>query len=694
MKSVFRKEHLPFVIMLALALALRLINTTSIGENYYANFLSDASTYKLWASKITAGTSYGGPAFPMGPLYPYFLAMCLNMGFSFYSVLFLQAIFGTIVVFNIYKIANKIFGRQSGLIAGFLAAVYGPFVFYDGLLLSESLQLLLISSALLLIIPHKGKKHKPIYYFAGSLLIGLAALGRATILIFPLLIVMYWTYSWFREKNKKSKFFISRSLLMIAGIISGILPSFLHNMSNGELVPVSSNFGINFYIGNNSASDGSYNEPAGLNLSSDFTGRQVAERETGRELTSAGVSNFWLNRAMDYITDNPGRFLAGLLNKAWLYFWNFDIPQAESIQIHHEFSPIFSFLPAGYWFVLIPGLLGIILSDKNNSQWILFLLLISSVLGVMIFFVIGRFKLIGSIALLIFAGNGIYRSYHWLKEKDWRKIKRISFIAFLTIFILFLPRSIDRNYKTASAYDNVGISYYFKKQPEEAIRWYRKASRIKSGHTGVLNNIGGYYYTMQMPDSAVYYFHLAIDSDSTDDRPYQNLGRVFLNSGKIDSSYYYYKKAKALSPFGVDVDRALNELESLMSDGSSKGSVDDSFDALFSRAERLASMRDYQNAEIYYRKALELRPDEIRALNNLGFSYQAQGKLDEAIEMFEKVIDVSGGSAVAYNNLASVYYRKGMLDSAETIWEKAQKLEPTNPQIKKNLEYLRKSRGR
>ena len=114
MKSVFRKEHLPVVIMLALALALRLINTTSIGENYYANFLSDASTYKLWASKITAGTSYGGPAFPMGPLYPYFLAMCLNMGFSFYSVLFLQAIFGTIVVFNIYKIANKIFGRQSG----------------------------------------------------------------------------------------------------------------------------------------------------------------------------------------------------------------------------------------------------------------------------------------------------------------------------------------------------------------------------------------------------------------------------------------------------------------------------------------------------------------------------------------------------------------------------------------------------
>jgi 4-amino-4-deoxy-L-arabinose transferase-like glycosyltransferase len=128
-KRKSREIDWPIWIILGLALSLRLANTIYIGDNYYANFLSDASTYRLWASKIVSGSSYGGPAFPMGPLYPYFLALCIKFGFSFYSVLFLQAVLGTIVVYNILLITRRIFDNKAGVIAGFMAAIYGPCFF-------------------------------------------------------------------------------------------------------------------------------------------------------------------------------------------------------------------------------------------------------------------------------------------------------------------------------------------------------------------------------------------------------------------------------------------------------------------------------------------------------------------------------------------------------------------------------------
>ncbi len=693
MKSKSSEKHLFLWSVIGLAFVIRLVNILAIGDDFYANFLSDASTYRLWASKITAGSSYPESAFPMGPLYPYFLALCLSIGFSFYSVLFLQAVFGSIVVLNIYVITKRIFDKKAGLIAAFMAAVYGPFVLYDGLLLSESLQLLLISSALSLIIPEKGKRTRPLYYFLSGILIGFTALGRGTILIFPFFLFAYWLYKFLTGGKKRNNRYLKQAVLIIIGTVCGISPATIHNISNGEFVPVSSNFGINFYIGNNSEASGSYNEPAGLNLSTDFTGRQIAEKESGRMLKSAEVSDFWFDRAFDFIRDNPLKFAAGLFKKAWLYFWNFDIPQAESIQIHHRFSPVFRILPKGYWFVFLPGLIGIVLLPRNESKWLLLILLISSVAGVMVFFSIGRFKLIGSIALLVFAAGGIRRIYQLLREKNRQILVSVALIILSSLLLLFLPRSIDRKSKIASAYDNVGISYFFKNRPDEAIKWYRRAVEIQPAHSGVLNNIGGYFYTKQRPDSAIHYFHRSIECDSTSDKPYQNLGRTFLNLGQVDSAYHYYQVAKTLSPYGLDADRALKELEVLMSDTAAPAPDLASFDVLFGLAERYAGQRQFDLAETYYLRALQLRPDDIRALNNLGFTYQAQGEFDKAINMFNRVIELTGGSAVAYNNLASVYYRKGLIDSAEVLWEKALKLDPENAQIRKNLDFIRTNKN-
>jgi len=74
MKKTERKTPIVFLAPGLFALILRLWNVISIGDDFYANFLSDASTFRLWASQIVWGIPPTESVFPVGPLYPYFLA--------------------------------------------------------------------------------------------------------------------------------------------------------------------------------------------------------------------------------------------------------------------------------------------------------------------------------------------------------------------------------------------------------------------------------------------------------------------------------------------------------------------------------------------------------------------------------------------------------------------------------------------
>jgi tetratricopeptide (TPR) repeat protein len=694
MKKHINNEIVVFSIIGLIALLLRVLNILSISDQFYANLLSDASTYRLWASKIAAGLPYGERIFPMGPLYPYFLAIFLKTGFSFYSVLFIQAILGSIVVVLIGLIARRIYGKAAGFTASIITAIYGPFVFYDGLLLSESLQIFLVVLALFLIIP-QNKKIKSIKYFLGAgILLGFAALGRGTILLFPIMLIGYFGYRYLKTKTKHAKKYISRLTILIAGLLIGIAPATIHNLSNGDAVLISSNFGINFYIGNNPDATGSYDEPSGLSLSSDFTGRKIAEKESGRKLKSSEISKFWSGKSFDYIKNSPGDFISGLLNKIWLYVWHFDIPQAESIHIQKNFSPLFYFPFAGFAVIFIFAIIGFIFGPKDDNIRILIILFISNFVATVVFFALGRFRLIGAIPLLIITGGSIPILIGFLKSHNWRKIGLCVMIILITTIVLILPRSINIKYKIASSYDNVGILYYFANQFDKAEKWYRNALDKYPDHSKALNNLGAYFYTKGNVDSSLYYFNQALKADPESDKSYLNLGKIMLNIGQLDSARFYFEKAKEYSVYGTDAIDALDELnrmeESIQLDN---GENVKSFDYYFNIAEQYSAQANFALAESNYLEALKIRPDDMKALNNLGFTYQAQSKFEDASVMFTRVLKIYGENAIVYNNLASVLYRMNNIDSSIILWEKALKLEPDNVQIINNLNHARKAVG-
>jgi tetratricopeptide (TPR) repeat protein len=696
-KDLKKADRQHIVILFAiglLALALRLWNVLSIDDRLYANFISDASTYRQWAIQMVAGVPRPEAVFPMGPLYPYFLAAILKLGLSLYSVLFLQAILGSAVAMILAIIGGRLFGHGAGYISGILAALYAPYIFYDGLLLSESLQIFLMSLALLLILPERKMRFRNFKILLGGFLLGIVALGRGTILLFSILLVVYWLAAYFRGKDRGNKRYPIKAAVLIVGVVIGILPAALHNLAKGEFVPISSNFGINLYIGNNGSSAGTYDRPAGLNLNTDFTGRRVAERDSGRRLKSSEVSSFWTNKTLEYLKSDPGSFLAGLAKKAWLYFWWFDIPQAEAIQIQNEFSSVFKLPLAGLSLILVFGIAGFVVVHRDERIWILFLLLVANVAGCVVFFVIGRFRLMGALVLLLTSGAGVMFLYNAIRDRRWRDLAGFSAGCAVVVIVLFLPRPVDVKEEIASGYDNVGTYHYFMKRPDEAIEWFRRALDEDPEHSGAAGNLGALYYTTGEIDSALYYFHKALDIDSTSDKTLRNLGLVARDMGMIDSARYYYRTAGRVAPFGVDADVILGELAKIKPDSSGEqlSPSEKRFNALLNVAERASADREYQRAEKLYKMALEIKPDDIRALNGLGIAYQAQSKLEAASKMFELILEYSQDNAAAYSNLGSMLYRRGLVDSAISLWEKALQKDPDNARIKRNLDYARKQK--
>ena len=56
----------------------------------------------------------------------------------------------------------------------------------------------------------------------------------------------------------------------------------------------------------------------------------------------------------------------------------------------------------------------------------------------------------------------------------------------------------------------------------------------------------------------------------------------------------------------------------------------------------------------WYRKTLEVQPENAVALRNLGLIFQTQGKLDEAVSTYQKAVSIKPDFAEAQNILDSL----------------------------------------
>jgi len=276
--------------------------------------ISDASEYDHLAINILYGKGFSDDGKPNAfrePLYPYFLAsIYYTFGYNYMAVRIIQALFGALICIIIFYISGKLFDFKTGLISALIASFNPAFIKITEQLLSENFYIFILIIAIFFLFRQVHKKGINNLVFLG-LALGIAALTRSIIFLFPLFII-FLTGRRLVPKNYSIKKYILTIFILIFFFILPISVWTLRNwLVFHKFIPIVSRTGIGLYI--------SYFPKDGK-----FYGFNVldATNENAKFLTlKADQTIFWVKETLKFIKNNPTRFLKLEFLKT-LYFWS------------------------------------------------------------------------------------------------------------------------------------------------------------------------------------------------------------------------------------------------------------------------------------------------------------------------------------------------------------------------------------
>jgi Tfp pilus assembly protein PilF len=280
-------------------------------EFWFSHPLVDSVNYDIWARAILHGDWLGHEVFAHSPLYAFILAGAyfLAGGPNLVAVAGIQLALGAAGCGLVYLLARCWFPRPAAFAAGLLGAAYGAAVFHEGTLLTVLLIHLLNLSLLLAAFWAANRGRTWNWIFPGALL-GLSILARPNaLLLLPVLALWIWLQP---NRAGQGKKVWGPMLALALSALVVVAPATLRNrVVLHEWLFTVGNGGLNTYLGNYRQASG-YHIPTGdLGLSASEqvrNAKRLAEQMTGRNLTYGQSSSYWLSRALDDITADPGRW--------------------------------------------------------------------------------------------------------------------------------------------------------------------------------------------------------------------------------------------------------------------------------------------------------------------------------------------------------------------------------------------------
>lgn len=235
---------------------------------------------------------------------------------------FAQAILVVVQSALIAFIARRLFAdRLAGFVAACIAALYPFFLYYQGLLLSETLfdTWLIAGVAALVWWRERGLKLDGALVLA-CLCFAAATMTKATLTILPPLLLA--ASAWIAGMNwRRALVILLAASCLYAAFMS---PWWIRNaVLLGSFVPFTTSSASNLYLGNNP-----HNRDAGIDWSSDADPEVVAKIEALPD--ELARQRAYSQAAIGYIKQNPAAFLRAAAKK-FVRFWNI-IPNAAEFR--------------------------------------------------------------------------------------------------------------------------------------------------------------------------------------------------------------------------------------------------------------------------------------------------------------------------------------------------------------------------
>jgi len=443
-----RRARLLLAVIVGVALLVRVVYVLqSRASPLFDAPQMDALYHVEWARALVRGENYQPGPFFRAPGYPWFLAgLTWIFGEGLLAPRLAQAVVGAGSCALVYALGARLFDRRTGLAAAAIASVYAMLVYFDGELLLPVLEVPTCLAAVLLAVRFGDAPNARNAAWAG-LALGLAAIVRPNVLLWGVLVG-----AWMLVRGGAPFAARARDAALYGlAALAPILPITAYNaFAGGDLVLVSTQGGVNFWIGNNPSSDGSTAIAPGTRP--DWWGGYhdtiaQAEAAEGRALSPSEISRHYAARAWDWIAAEPAAAARHLLWKLRLYWTDYELGNnQDEVFFAREFGPILRWSPVGFALVAPLGLLGLALAARRwrriGPAWLFVPAWCASVVA---FFVCARFRIPMMPVLGVFAAHALLLGWSAVRARRWRAVvPAVAVLAVLVALVQAVPRQVDR----------------------------------------------------------------------------------------------------------------------------------------------------------------------------------------------------------------------------------------------------------
>jgi len=573
------------------------VHSLFVAETHTAEFttpLVDAYAYHVQAVNILDGKVEPAP-FWQPPLFPYWLALVYRLiGPSPAAARYVLAIWTVLASLLTFALARRLLAPRLAMAAGLLVPLYGPLLFLFAQLMPTGMAVALDLAALLAFVRLLEAPTVRRALVTG-LLIGVAALAVPPILSFLLVVTGWALVRGFADRTRTQAAFLGLSVLMGAAAV--IVPVSCRNaVVSGQWVPISTNGGINLYIGNNPEAD----QTIAMRPGPDWDRLIGMPTAAGWDDRPAESERYFVGQVTRYAMEQPGSFLRGLLVKGRHLVHSVEMPRNVDLYVVRDDSVMLSLLTwkwgsFGFPFgILLPlavvGLIGTRGRNRERDVLLWFVLLYGA--AVILFFPASRYRLPIIPPLIILAVAGMAGL-----EAAWRESRRRAAgalaIAAWVGCLISLPTSFptDRVVFAAEMHNDLGVSLFEQKRYPESLSQLLEASKAD-------------------PSNAVVHC---------------NLGRAMVALGDYGRAEFSCRRALQARPDYADAWAVLGRV--------------------------LCSTRRYEEAEACYRQLVRQDPHDGLAWNDLGCTLLWQQRGAEALECLSTALRVGGPEALIMANL-------------------------------------------
>lgn len=567
--------------MLVLACSLRVAGLLSLATTpYFDTPTLDEAVYYAWASQLANGTYQSTSAYQAAPLPAYVMALVYwALSPDILYIRILNILFGVATCYVVYHIGRELADRRIGLVAGFVAALYKPFIFYSVVPMKTALAVFLFATAIACFLAVL-RNLSVVNALGLGVVTGLLLNARenAMVLIPVLLGMIFWgAYRDHCSVAKVSTILIS----LVVGLTVATGPFGLRNyLVAGEFVLTTHQGGFNLYLGNNLDNPDPYYRPVPF-ASSDPSNQGIqftieASRRVGRKLSPAEASSYWISEVVQSALTHPAAFLWKLGEKSLVLFNRFEAGDHYNIDFMSRFATFFQF-PFPALSVILPlGLAGMATAGFASRQVLGATLACIAYAGTLIiFFTNDRYRLPLLTVFIPFAVVGLDNLRAHMRHA---RVKNIAIYACAVIFFVIVEYLPVRATDDVTAYYNIHAGLLDKKGFEkEAMAFWETSSSMNKPFSAFANFLlANKYFGKGDFTRAGSYLEKIPDGSFAAARKYLLLGDLLLAQGQVTDAVAAYERSLAINSGdltariklvkifeGIDKDRAQRELEAV-----------------------------------------------------------------------------------------------------------------------------------